>query len=160
MLRTFLFSVSILLSSLVLPQQVYAAPILSQEIIDLDGNVLGNFAIDLRNVDGSGVITDWLVFNLTDFSPISIDSFFAEIDPTNLTSGLSLLFFDINDLSLQFLLQGFFEIDSGWFEVRDFNSGELISATGFTLSNAQLVSEPGTLLFLIASAFGLMLRRR
>lgn len=160
MFRTFLFAVAIILSSVVLQQNAYAAPILSQEIIDIDGNVLGSFAIDLSNVNDTGEITDWLVFNLTGFASLSIGTLFAEIDPTNLASGLSVLFFDINDMALQFLLQGFFEFDSGWFELRDFDSGELISATSFTLSNAQLVSEPGTLLFLIASAFGLMLRRR
>ena len=161
MLKNLLGVTAILLLSFVLLQpQVQASPIVNQQLIDIDGNILGHFAFDLNDVDADGLVLSWLSFDLTGFSPVEVFTLLAEVDPFNLSNGISLLFFDATDQSVSFVLQGFYELGDGLLQVLDINTGEVLSETPFSLQIASSVPAPAAFLLFALSAMGLLLRRK
>ena len=148
------------LSAFTLPQTAQAAPILSQQLLDLDGNILGEISIDLDTVDAFGEVTEWFSFELFGFSPLENLFFIASFDPADLTAGLTFFSFDVSDVDFLYAFQGFFDSGFGFVDVFDVAAGQPVDFTEFTLSNARLVSAPATLFLMLAAAGGLLLRRR
>uniref|UniRef100_A0A486XQT1 PEP-CTERM protein-sorting domain-containing protein n=1 Tax=Rheinheimera sp. BAL341 TaxID=1708203 RepID=A0A486XQT1_9GAMM len=160
MLKSILFAIAITALTAFTPvQNVQAGPILTQELLDLDGNSFGVLTVDLASADEFGDITGWLNFELFGYSPLVNVFFIASFDVDDIYAGLTFISFDVSDLDDIFAFQGFFEGGFGFLDVFT-TDAQYIGATEFTLSNARLVSAPGTLLLILAAAGGLLLRRR
>lgn len=161
MLKSMFFAIAIMAcSALTLPQTVQATPILTQELLDLNGNSLGMLSVDLGTIDDDGFIFEWLEFELFGFSELVSERFIASVDPENLAAGLNFFFFDVSDIDFTLALQGNFEFGAGTLEMRNFPEGTIISVDDIVLGNARLVSAPATLFLMLAAAGGLLLRRR
>lgn len=160
MLKSILFAIAITALSAFTPlQTVQAGPILTQELLDLDGNSFGMITVDLANVDEFGDVTDWVELELFGYSPLVSVLFIAGFDPDDIYAGLNFMSFDVSDIDFTFAFQGYFEDGFGFLDVFT-PDGQFVTAGEFTLSNARLVSAPATLFLMLAAAGGLLLRRR
>lgn len=162
MLKSIVFALStLLLSALPLAQSAQAAPIMTQEFLFEDGSSFGVLSIDLDNIDESGNVLEWELFELFGLTIGESFLFIVDYDPLDLAAGFTFFNFDVNDLSNTFAFQGFWDgaLGEGFMDIFS-TDGQFIDAGSFALGRATLVSEPATVFLMLAAMGGILLRRR
>lgn len=174
MLKSFVIALSALMLSVVCaPQSAIAGPILTQEFVaeDSAGNVftVGSISFDIAKLDefvpGTGDLLEWQSFTL--FGMEMDPSFFyvsLVFNPDDIFAGLEFFSFDVNDVSLSYAFQGFYDLlDQGLsplLAVSDLTTGDYIEFTGFMPGKASVVSAPASAWLFVMALAGLFLRRR
>lgn len=174
MLKSFVIALSALMLSVVCaPQSAIAGPILTQEFVaeDSAGNVftVGSISFDVTKLDefvpGTGDLLEWQSFTL--FGMEMDPSFFyvsLVFNPDDIFAGLEFFSFDVNDVSLSYAFQGFYDLlDQGLsplLAVSDLTTGDYIEFTGFMPGATSVVSAPATAWLFVMALAGLFLRRR
>ena len=174
MLKSFVIALSALMLSVVCaPQSAIAGPILTQEFVaeDSAGNVftVGSISFDVTKLDefvpGTGDLLEWQSFTLFGME-IDPSFFYVSLifNPDDIFAGLEFFSFDVNDVSLSYAFQGFYDLfDQGLsplLAVTDLASGDYVEFTGFMPGAASVVSAPASAWLFVIALAGLVLRRR